>query len=527
MTSREKKLVVTGLMLGGVLAFAAYGVAHLVRPEASSAKTDGESTVPQYETAAEESASSSNRLRNHAIAESGPISNVTLSEQDQANIGLRTIEIRKRNLRHTLAAVAKVDEPETQLASVSARIGGRIEKLYVDFTGQPIRRGQPIALIYSPEVFSTAEEYRLALENRKRLGPGAEPQAISGADDLVASSRRRLELWGLTPQQLDEIASSSKAQVELPIYSQVSGIVTDRKVTLGQYVNTGDVLYTVADLSTVWVKADVYEPDLPSVRIGQGVEISSDSLPSTALHGRVAFLDTAVNPQTRTASARIQVPNPSMRLRPGMFVRVKFAAPAGNDVLAVPRSAVLDTGTRKIVYVAKGNGEFEGRQVQLGAPADDYYPVLAGVKEGERVVSQGNFLVDSQTRITGGMTGLFGGSKEFGREQGQAPAVPGMKFTFRSDPATPRGNSTATFHVALLDPSGKQVSDAEVKVTLLMPAMPEMGMAEMRAAADLRWKGSEYVGTIKIPTAGSWNVEVTASHNGQLRGNYHTHLSAQ
>jgi hypothetical protein len=221
-----------------------------------------------------------------------------------------------------------------------------------------------------------------------------------------------------------------------------------------------------------------------------------------------------------------------MRLRPGMFVQVKFAAPAGRDVLAIPRSAVLDTGMRKFVYVAKGNGEFEGRQVQLGPAGTDYYPVLTGLKEGERIVSQGSFLIDSQSRITGGMTGMFGGSKEFDhgqadQGQGPAPAIPQINFTFRSDPKTPRGNSDVTLHVTVLDASGKPVSDAQVKVTLIMPAMPAMGMGEMRAATDLAWRGSDYVGTIKVPSAGSWNVEVNASRNGQLLGSYHARLNAQ
>jgi hypothetical protein len=293
----------------------------------------------------------------------------------------------------------------------------------------------------------------------------------------------------------------------------------------------------LSDLSTIWVKADVYQPDLPSVRTGQSAAITSDSLPGTTLHGRVGFLDTSINPQTRTATARIEVPNAGMRLRPGMFVQVRFAATAGHDVLAIPRSAVLDTGMRKFVYVAKGNGEFEGRQVQLGTPGDDYYPVLAGLKEGERIVSQGSFLIDSQTRITAGMTGLYGGAKEFDHAQtdqgqadqgqAQAPAISQIKFTFRSDPETPRGNSDATLHVTMLDASGKPVTDAQVKVMLIMPAMTAMGMGATRAATDLTWKGSDYVGTIKVPTAGSWNVEVNASRNGQLLGSYHARLNAQ
>ena len=527
MTQHEKKYLVTGLTLGLMLALVAYTAIRLWHPDRSAAQSQ-EAPILKYEAAPEQAASQ----RTEQVQADASVSSIQLNQKEQTDIGVETVEVRRRNLQRALMAVAKVDEPETQLASISSRIGGRIDKLYLDFTGQQVHRGQTIASLYSPEVFSTAEEYRLALENRKRLGTGAEPLAVSGAEDLVNASRRRLELWGLTTQQLDEIASSAKPQIELPIYSTVSGIVTERKVTQGQYVNAGEVLFTVTDLSTIWVKADVYQPDLPSVHTGQPVEITSDSPPGTTLHGRVGFLDTSINPQTRTASARIEVPNPSMRLRPGMFVQVKFAAPAGHDVLAIPRSAVLDTGMRKFVYVAKGNGEFEGRQVQLGPAGTDYYPVLAGLKEGERIVSQGSFLIDSQTRITGGMTGMFGGSKEFDHgqaDQGQAqgPAVPQIKLTFRSDPETPRGNSDATLHVTVLDGSGKPVTDVQVKVTLILPAMPAMGMGEMRAATDLAWKSSDYAGTIKVPAAGSWNVEVNASRGGQLLGSYHARLNAQ
>ena len=519
MTQHEKKFLLLGLTLGLVLAFVAFEVARLWHPDYSAAQSQ-ETPIPKYETASETSSPQEQTQAGTAV------SSIQLDRKEQKDIGVETVEVTRRNLQRALIAVAKVDEPETQLASISARIGGRIDKLYVDFTGQPVRWGQPIASIYSPEVFSTAEEYRLALENRNRLGAGAEPAAVSGANDLVNASRRRLELWGLTTQQLDEIASSPKPQIELPIYATVSGIVTERKVSQGQYVNAGDVLFTVTDLSTIWVRADVYQPDLFSVHTGQSIEITSDSLPGTTLHGRVGFLDTSINPQTRTASARIQVPNPSMRLRPGMFVQVKFAAPAGHDVLAIPRSAVLDTGMRKLVYVAKNNVEFEGREVQLGPPGNNYYPVLAGLKEGERIVSQGNFLIDSQTRITGGMTGLYGGSKEFDRGQAEKTAVSQVKLTFRSDPETPRGNSDATLHATVLDALGKPVTDAQVSVALIMPAMPAMGMGEMRAAADLAWKGSDYVGKVKVPMAGSWNVEVNASRNGQLLGSYHARLNA-
>jgi len=515
MTKREKQFVIVGVLFGMLVAAVFYGFSRHMRGNAA-----GELNVV---TAVH--AEQSEAIPPSHVSEGGETASaVQLTEQEQQQIGVQTVEVQRRTPGRTLNTVAQVEQPETGLTSVSARVSGRIDKLFVDFTGQPVRRGQEIALIYSPDIFSTAEEYRLALENRKRLGSGAESQAISDAGDLVAASRRRLELWGLTPQQIDGIASSSKPQIDLSIYSPSSGIVTERKVTEGQYVSAGESLYALSDLSTVWVKAELYQPDMASVRVGQAAEISWDA-PNGVIHGHVAFIDPMVNAQTRTASVRIQVPNPRMRLRPGMFVQVQFAMPEGNNVLAVPRSAVVDTGTRKIVYLAKQNGVFESTEVRVGLLSDQYYPILAGLKEGDRVVTQGNFLIDSQTRITGGMTGLFGGSKQF--ESGQEAGSGAIQFGFRADPAIPKGGSNTTVHVTMLDASGKSISDADVKVVLVMPAMPAMNMPETRSPIDLAWNGSDYTGAAKVPSSGSWNVEIEARRNGQLLGTHRSRLAAQ
>lgn len=195
-------------------------------------------------------------------------------------------------------------------------------------------------------------------------------------------------------------------------------------------------------------------------------------------------------------------------------------------MLAVPRSAVVNTGERKLVYVAKSNGVFDAHEVQLGPVADDYYPVLAGLRGGERVVTEGNFLLDSQTRITGGMSGMFGGSKEF-NQQPAPPESAQWKVSFRSDPATPRGGSEATVYVFVEDATGKPVTDAQVQVTLFMPAMPAMGMSEIREATALSSKGSEYAGRIKIPTPGTWTVTVEVRRGGQLLTSYRTSLNAK
>ena len=527
---REKSLIIAGLVVGLVIAGLIFGVTRLLRPETGTAQTKEttEEMVPVGTGSSSENTSTQHSEHPHGSAASSGATaptSVQMTEDEQRSIGLQTALVQQRMIRRELLTVARVEEPETQLASISARIGGRIDKLLMDFTGQPVRRGQPTAEIYSPEILSSAEEYKLAIENRKRLAGSTESQAISGADELIAASRRRLELWGLTSQQIDTIATSDKPQIDLTIYSPASGIVTERKVTQGQYVNAGDALYTVTDLSRVWVKADIYETDLPQVHVGQAVEITSESAPGTTLRGQVAFLEPMVNTQTRTTAARIEVSNPGMRLRPGMFVQVRFAV-AGQHSLAVPRSAVVDTGLHKLVYVAKTNGVFEGREVQLGPVAGDYYPVLSGLREGERIVTEGNFMLDSQTRISGGVSSMFGGSKEFQQQQA-TPDSAQFKVVFRSDPSTPRGGAEAALHVSVHDATGKPVTDAKVQVTLFMPAMPAMGMAEMRETATLAASGLEYLGRIKVPTSGTWTVTVEVTRDGQLLTNYRGSLNAK
>jgi Cu(I)/Ag(I) efflux system membrane fusion protein/cobalt-zinc-cadmium efflux system membrane fusion protein len=523
MTTRERFLILAGLALGLLIAGALFRVSRYIRPESGDAKTEEMAVAAGSENASNQP--SEHQHGSGATSEATqPPQSAQLTEEEQRSIGLQTAVVHHQLIRRELQAVARVEEPETQLANISARIGGRIDKLLVAYTGQAVRRGQPIAEIYSPEILTSAEEYKLALESRKRLGSTAEPQAASGADELIAASRRRLELWGLTPQQIETIATSDKPQIDLTIYSSASGIVAERKVTQGQYVNTGDVLYTVTDLSKVWVKADVYEVDLPQVHVGQSVEITSDSLPGTTLHGQVGFVEPLVTAQTRTTAARIQIANPGMRLRPGMFVQARFAV-SGQHALAVPRSAVVDTGIGKLVYVAKGNGVFEAHPVQLGPVADNFYPVLGGLHDGDRIVTQGNFLLDSQTRISGGMSGMFGGSTEFNPQAASQAAQ--FKVSFRSDPATPQGGAESALYVSVRDAAGRPVTDGQVQVTLFMPAMPAMGMAEAREAAVLGWNGSEYAGSVKVPTSGTWTVTVEVSRGGQLLTSYRSSLNAK
>ena len=514
MRSQRGSLVV-GIIVGLLIAIAIWGGReYLLSRRAPLPNTIGSAPEPAPANAASQT--------------SDVGASVQLSEEEQKSIGVETIEVKRQTVRKEITVPGRVSEPETGIGVISARISGRIDKLLLNVTGETVNRGQPVALIYSPDVFTAAEEYRLALENRQRLSSSKESEAVSEADALIRASRRRLELWGLTEQQVDEIAKASEASVHLTTYSPISGVVTKRNVSEGQYVKEGDVLYTVTDLSSVWIQADIFESDIPLIRSGQTAKISAPSVGNGSLQGTVSFLQPAVDPQTRTMTARIQVANPQMRLRPGMFVQVSFQAPISSDTVAVPRSAVLDTGKEKIVYVARNDGVFEKRVIEAEAVGDDYYAATKGIQLGERVVTHGNFLIDSQTRLTGTITGMFGGSKAFGTDNAPAQgAASNYTISLQSEPAPPRGGSEGTFHVKVTGPDGRPVSDAQVQMQLLMPAMPSMGMGEMRSMIDFMWNGSEYVGKGPVAMAGSWNITVEARRNGQLLGIYRSRFDAK
>jgi hypothetical protein len=315
--------------------------------------------------------------------------------------------------------------------------------------------------------------------------------------------------------------------------------VVDRKVTQGQYVNAGDTLFTVADLNQVWIKADVYEEQLPQIRSGQEVDITADSLPHQTLHGHVDFIEPAANPQTRTVPVHVHVANPGMRLVPGMFVSATFVSRSGQASTVVPRSAVLDSGTRKIVYLAKPNGVFEARAIQVGAPTEDLYPVVSGVVPGDRVVLNGNFLIDSQANLSSGMSGMYGGSKQYAggaasssgssTASNSTEATPAAHLEVHVNPAALKAGEEAEFTARLTSPDGKPLEAAQVIATLVMPAMPSMSMPEMRSSFDLKWDAARqlYSGKGQAGMAGTWTLAVVAGKDGKDIASFRSHISAQ
>jgi len=536
MTAREKKLMAIGAG-AGMLAVALIAGLLAVRGARIFA---GESKAAGPPDASAQGRSA----RTPEAADTGtqPGTTVELSPAEITAAGVQVADVRTAMLKTDIDGFGRVEQPEAQLAVVSSRIGGRVDKLYVQYTGEKVRSGQPVADIYSPEVATAIEEYRLAEENRNGLHQSDDAYARTQADALVKASQHRLELWGISSKQID--APATEGVPHVTIFAYASGTVVDRKVTQGQYVNAGDTLFTIADLSQVWIKADVYEEQLPQIHPGQQVDITGESLPNQTLHGHVDFIEPSANAQTRTVPVHVHVANPGMRLLPGMFVNATFVSRAAQASVVVPRSAVLDTGTRKIVYVARPNGVFEAREVAVGAPSDDLFPVTSGLQPGDKVVLNGNFLIDSQAHLSSGMSGLYGGSKEFAAapqsqsggtssaannpETSTAQAA-AAKIDFHSDPDPMKAGADNTFQVKVTGADGKPVVDATVTLTLIMPAMPSMGMPEMKNTVALAWANDHgmYMGKGQPGMAGNWTVIVEARRNGAVLANIHTHQNAR
>jgi RND family efflux transporter MFP subunit len=523
MTAKEKKLVAisagTGILATALVIGLVMGKDRTYAAEAAAPAANSVAAAPE--------------TKQDDGTQPGTTLELTPSEITAA--GVQVAEVHTAALKTDIDAFGRVEQPEAQLAALSARIGGRVDKLYVQYTGESVRRGQALADVYSPEVATAIEDYHLAQDNRKQLSRSDDASVRTQADALVTASQRKLSLWGVTEKQMEEPETGGVPHTTL--YASASGSVVERKVTQGQYVNAGDTLFTVADLSQVWIKADVYEDQLAQIRRGQEVEITSEALPNRTLHGHVDFIEPQANMQTRTVPVHVHVANPGMRLLPGMFVTASFVSHAAMESIVVPRSAVLDTGTRKIVYLARPNGVFEAREVAVGAPSDDLFPVTSGLQRGDKVVLSGNFLIDSQAHLSGGMSGMYDGSKEFAANgagptaaSGGAPAdANAVKLDFHADNNPLKAGEDNAFHVTLTGADGKPIADAQVKVTLIMPSMPSMGMPEMKSSFDLPWTASAhtYTGKGQPGMSGSWNVTVEARRNGAVIAALHTHLSAK
>jgi RND family efflux transporter MFP subunit len=323
---------------------------------------------------------------------------VRISPEKQQLIGVKFDNVEFRNLIKEIKTVARITYDERRMIFINTKFSGWIEDLYVDYTGKLIKKGDPLFSIYSPEIVSAQEEYLLALKAKNLFEGKAYSEIPKGTDALLDSSKRRLIYWDIKEEQIKELERTGKPLKNLVFYSPVTGFVIEKNVLKGKYVMPGENLYKLADISNIWILADIYENDLPLISIGQEASIELPYIPGEKFSGKITYIYPYLENETRTVKVRIELPNRDFKLKPDMFGNIIVNVEIGRR-LTVHEDAVIYTGERKIVFVDRGEGLFEPREVKLGLKTGDYYEVLNGLREGERVVTSANFLIDSESKL--------------------------------------------------------------------------------------------------------------------------------
>ncbi len=328
-----------------------------------------------------------------------PVGSVRLSPDRQQLLGVVLATVERRQLAREVRTVGRVEYDERKLAFVNLKFGGWIERLIVDFTGVFVRKGETLMEVYSPELVSAQEEYLLALRASRSVSAGTDSSAIGTTKELITAAERRLLLWDIREEHIVDLAHTGKARRTLEVHSPVDGYVIEKMALQGMRFEPGMNLYKIADISRVWIDAAIYEYEVPLIRLGQGATVILPYSPGETLRGRVSYVYPYLDEQTRTVRVRLEFRNAGAKLKPGMYGEVVLQSDQG-EALAVPKSAVLDTGNRKLVFVSRGEGRFDPRDIQTGYLAGDYYQVLSGLAPGEQVVTSANFLIDSESQLS-------------------------------------------------------------------------------------------------------------------------------
>lgn len=396
-------------------------------------------TLPVEKASTEKTGSVSEKT-GQAEQERAEAPTVEIPMEKQQLIGVRTFDVSVQSLEKIIRTTGKIEYDERKLTTVNTKVEGWIEKLHVNFTGIYVKKGEPLADIYSPELWATQQEFinlvKWAKKSDKKVAEtgkngatvrGEDPLNLSAmlskdAETILESARQRLKLWDISDEQIKRVEESERPMRTLTIHSPVSGYVLQKYAVQGMKVMAGEKLYDVSDLANVWVVADIYEYELPIIKVGDTAKIGLSYFQGRELTSRIEFVSPTISTDTRTAQARFSIPNTGGKLKPGMFTDVELKINLGRK-LAVPNEAVIDTGLRQIVYVDKGDGYFEPRAVTTGLRAEKFVEIAAGLKVGEKVASSANFLIDSEAKLKG----IEAPGKTPGRRQDVAPASSGHK----------------------------------------------------------------------------------------------------
>ncbi len=346
-----------------------------------------------------------------------PVGTVQITPEKQQLIGVKYGEVEKSGGTRAIRAMGKVAYDETRIQHVHTKVEGWVDRVFADYTGQLVRKGQPLLTIYSPDMLASQQELLLAAKATDTMKSSPLPAAFDQSKSLLQAARRRLQLWDLSDAQIDQVLKTGEPIKNVTLYSPDSGYITDRKAFPQLKVMPDTDLYTIVNLDRVWIMADVFEYEAPNIHIGETARISLQSVPGRTFPARINYIQPQVDPTTRTLKVRLDMDNPGLTLKPEMYVNVDFTVNLPVQ-LSVPADAVLDAGERKTVFIDRGNGFFEPRQVTVGERDGDRIQILSGLSGGERIVTSGNFLIDSESQLKaaaagmGGMAGMPGMTNE-------------------------------------------------------------------------------------------------------------------
>lgn len=461
---------------------------------------------------------------NGATPTEPPLAPLQLSPERMRAIGITLATVTEKNISDELQVPGNVDVDEQRLAYVQTRFPGWIQKVFANATYQYVRKGQPLFTVYSPDLVSSEQEYLLAKQNQSALAKDAGGMAAQESGWLLKAAEERLRQFDVPAEEIANLEQSGKVRREITINSPVSGYILERNALPNAYVQPETKLYTVADLSSIWVYANVFQSDIGRLKPGDPAQVTVDAYPGRTFHGRIDQILPQVDAATRTVRVRLIFSNPGLVLKPGMFVNVNITEGLGRQIV-VPSSAVLQSGTRSVAFVDHGDGNLEPRIVQAGPQVDGMIVVLNGLKPGETVVQSANFLVDSEAQLQAAIQG-FSPTAQPPASAMSSAAQQKIQIDLNTDPSpSRRGNNT--LRVRLTGPAGQPVTGAQVNASFYMAAMPAMGMAASRASAALADKGAgNYAGQLTLGSGGTWQVTVTVQQNGQTVATKHLTLDA-
>jgi RND family efflux transporter MFP subunit len=348
---------------------------------------------------------------------------VALSPERRQLLGVRSEAVTRRHLDRTIRTVGRVATDERRVHHIHTKYEAYVENLYVNFIGQMVRKGDHLAALYSPELVATQQEYLLAYRAQQRLAQSGIASVAKGGTDLLEAARQRLLFWDVSPEDIATLERTGQVQRTVDLHAELPGYVLQKSAVHGMRVMPADILFDIADLSAVWILGDVYESDLATVALGMAAEVTLPYQPGRAWRGTVAFVNPIVEPGTRTVKVRIEVANEDYALKPDMFADVVLRRELG-DALFVPESAVLKPGDRQIVFLDRGDGRLEPREIQTGARVEGGYAVLSGLTEGDKVVTSANFLIDSESSLKAALSSMAPASPAPGAHVGHAPGPP-------------------------------------------------------------------------------------------------------